>query len=153
MDSLEPTSFMHKNDVTDLGDVLTKLVNHINALTPQLPAGFGDDAHKTRYLRRAVIGHSFAQQPIAQITSARYTFTQFTAALKEFLQLREELSQRTCARNELRPIRPRFTRCPPPKLPMVARANPSTQGLSRPFAIDLSTQLARTIAQPIQFRT
>ena len=93
MDSLELTSFMHKHGVTDLGDGLTKLVNHINALAPQLPAGFGDDAHKTRYMRRAVLGHSFAQQPIAQITSARYTFTQFTTALKESLQLKEELSR------------------------------------------------------------
>ena len=93
MDSLELTSFMHKHGVTDLNDGLTKIVNHINALAPQLPTGFGDDAHKTRYLRRAVLGHSFAQQPIAQITSARYTFTQFQTALKESLQLREELSR------------------------------------------------------------
>ena len=62
MDSLNLTAFMNKHQITDLGEGLTKLINHINALAPQLPAGFGDDAHKTRYLRRAVLGQPFAQQ-------------------------------------------------------------------------------------------
>ena len=93
MDSLNLTAFMNKHQITDLGEGLTKIVNHINALAPQLPTGFGDDAHKTRYLRRAVLGQPFAQQPISQITSARYSFTQLTTALKENLQLREELSR------------------------------------------------------------
>ena len=64
-------------------------------LAPQLPTGFGDDVHKTRYLGRAVLGQPFAQQPISQITSSRYSFTQFTTAMKENLQLREELSRAT----------------------------------------------------------
>ena len=120
MDSLELTSFMHKHGVTDLNDGLTKIVNHINALAPQLPAGFGDDAHKTRYLRRAVLGHTFAQQPIAQITSARYTFTQFQTALKESLQLREELSRARAPDmnygqyvRDPRDVRPSNSRWPP----------------------------------------
>ena len=120
MDSLELTSFMHKHGVTDLNDGLTKIVNHINALAPQLPTGFGDDAHKTRYLRRAVLGHSFAQQPIAQITSARYTFTQFQTALKESLQLREELSRARAPDmnygqyvRDPRDVRPSNSRWPP----------------------------------------
>ena len=52
---------MHKHGVTDRNDGLTKIVNHINALAHQLAhAGFGDDAHKTRYSTiRAILGHTF----------------------------------------------------------------------------------------------
>ena len=93
MDSLDIASFMNKNKITDQGEGLRRLVDHINALAPQLPAGFGDDQHKTRYLRRAVMRLGFAQQPISQLTSARYSFIQFTTALQESLQLSEELAR------------------------------------------------------------
>ena len=93
VDGLDLMVFMQKNHISDIAEGLTRLVDHINALGPQLPQGFGDDAHKTRYLRRAVMGLKFAQQPISQLTTARYTFTQFTTALKESLQLMEELTR------------------------------------------------------------
>ena len=93
MDGLDIMTFMQKYHITDTAEGLTRLVDHINALAPQLPQGFGDDAHKTRYLRRAVMRLSFAQQPISQLTTARYTFKQFTTALKESLQLMEELTR------------------------------------------------------------
>ena len=93
MDSLDITAFMQKHHITDQAEGLTRLVDYINALAPQLPSGFGDDPHKTRYLRRAVMRLGFAQQPISQLTSARYTLTQFTTALQESLQLTEELAR------------------------------------------------------------
>ena len=48
MDSLNLSSFMNKHNKSDNSQGLAKLVDHINALDPQLPEGFGDDAHKTR---------------------------------------------------------------------------------------------------------
>ena len=74
MDSLDLSAFMTKHQVTDYSDGITKIVNHINALAPQLPNGFGDDAHKTRYLRRAVMRFEWAHQLISQLTPVRYTF-------------------------------------------------------------------------------
>ena len=77
MDSIELASFMHKNHITDLAIGLSKLIDRINALAPQLPMNFGDYKHKTRHLRRAVMRSDWAQQPIAQMVTARYTFSQF----------------------------------------------------------------------------
>ena len=92
MDRLDLTALMRKHDITDDARGLIKLVNKINALAPQLPSGFGDDPHKTRYLRKAVKSMRWAQQPISQLTTAKYTFSQFVTALQESLQLEEEIS-------------------------------------------------------------
>ena len=67
-------------------------------MEPQLQQSFGDDNHKTGNLRRAVIRFEWAQQPIAQMTTARYTFTQFITSLQESLQLQEEMAQARVAR-------------------------------------------------------
>ena len=91
MDSLNLSSFMNKHNVSDYSQGLAKRVNHINALAPELPQGFGDDAHKTRHLRRAIRQFLWALNPIAQLTTSRYTFVQFITALNESLQLKEEL--------------------------------------------------------------
>ena len=61
MDNLDLQSFMHKRQVTDYVSGSTQMVDHINALASQLPASFNDDAHKTRYLRRAVMRQEWAQ--------------------------------------------------------------------------------------------
>lgn len=90
VDSLELQSFMSKNQITDASACLTKLVDHVHALAPQLPEGFGNDSHKSRYLRRAVMRLEWAQHPISQVATSRYTFIQFITALHESLQLREE---------------------------------------------------------------
>ena len=90
MDSLDLRSFMHKRQTPDLVTGLSQLVDHISALAPQLPAGFSDGAHKTRYLRRAVMGQDWAQNAISNIATSKYSFIQFITALQESLQLREE---------------------------------------------------------------
>lgn len=55
MDSVHFQSFMTKKNISESPQGLTRLVERINALVPQFPEGFGCDAHKTRYLRRAVM--------------------------------------------------------------------------------------------------
>ncbi len=57
MDSMELISFIHRHKFSNYTDGLAKLVDYINILAPQLPQGFSDDQHKTRYLRPAVIDY------------------------------------------------------------------------------------------------
>ena len=87
MESLDLEFFMNKNQITDNSIGLSKLVDYINSRTNQLPAGFGDDSHKTRYLRRAVMSLDWAVHPISQIAASKYSFNQFITALQEILQL------------------------------------------------------------------
>ena len=92
IDSLSLPVFMRKQQLPDISTGLFRSVDHISALAPQLPHVFGDDTHKTRYLRQAVMGYTWAQQPIYQLTASRYTFVQFVTALDESLQLQDEVS-------------------------------------------------------------
>ena len=55
MEGLDLGSFMQKNQIADYAQALVQMVDHMNSPALQLPAGFGDDAHKTRYLRKAVM--------------------------------------------------------------------------------------------------
>ena len=57
VDSLELGFFMRKHHINDQELGLIKLIDRINVMAAQFLRGFGDDHHKTRYLRRAVIGH------------------------------------------------------------------------------------------------
>ena len=66
VDSLYLQSFMDKHQIADTSYVLTKLVDHINALAMQLPNGFGNDPHKNRYQRRAVMRLEWARQPVSR---------------------------------------------------------------------------------------
>ena len=92
MNSLDPPSFMIKHNILDNSHGLSKLINHISALAPQLATGFGNDLHKTCYLRSAVMSLDWTQQPIYQINTSKYSFIQFITALQESLQLKEERS-------------------------------------------------------------
>ena len=56
MGSLDLTVYMHNNDIKNSRIGLTRIIDRIDSLAPQLPAGFAEDAYKTRYIRRAVIG-------------------------------------------------------------------------------------------------
>ena len=99
IDSRDLPSFMRKHQITDNSLGLTKLVDHINALAPQLPVGFGNEIYKTRYLCRAVMRLEWAQQPISQVATSKYTFIQFVTALQESIQLLEKshaLERLTC---------------------------------------------------------
>lgn len=63
----------------------------MDGLSPKCPPHFRTEAHKIRYLRSAVIGISRAKQPISDIGTSKYTFTSLITALKERLQLEEEI--------------------------------------------------------------
>ncbi len=78
MDSLDLASYMRKKNCMKPSEGLASIVNHINALTLQLPHGFGDDPHEKRYFRRSVMCFDWAQNPIAQLNTSRYMVTQFT---------------------------------------------------------------------------
>ena len=93
MDSLDFPSFMRKHNIVDNPQGLSNLVERINALAPQLATGFGDDSHKTSYMRRTVMSLDWAQQPISQIATSNYSFIQFITALQESLRLQEERSR------------------------------------------------------------
>ncbi len=45
MDALELAYFMHKHQYIDPALGLSKKIDHINALAPRLPQGFGDNDH------------------------------------------------------------------------------------------------------------
>ncbi len=83
---------MRKHKFTEVSIGLERLANYINALVPQLPKCLGDDPHKTRYLRRAVMRYEWAQQPISQLTTSQYSYIQLVAVLNASLQLQEEIS-------------------------------------------------------------
>ena len=63
--------FMSKRQIVDRSTGLTKLVEHIYAVAPQLTDGFGNDSHKARYIRRAVMGLEWVQQPISQVATSQ----------------------------------------------------------------------------------
>ena len=93
MYSLDLTVCMHNNDIKNARIELTRIIDRINSPAPQLPAGFGDDAHKNRYIIRAFMGQDWAQTPISHIAMSRYSFVQFITALEESLQISEEPSR------------------------------------------------------------
>ena len=76
---------MRKQKILDQPEGLTRILDHICALAPQLPQGFGVHAHKIRIHCCALMGLSFSQQQIFQLATARYTFTKITSALKKSL--------------------------------------------------------------------
>ena len=93
MDSVDCSKFMKKRSVRDVSGGLSKICDHTSALASQLPSGFVEDDHKTRYLRRAVMRFDWAKQPIPVVTTPRYSFTQFLTALQESIQLNEEFAR------------------------------------------------------------
>lgn len=54
LETLRFRSFMSDKGLADVSEGLTKLVDHINELAPQLSPDFRSDAYKLDHLRRAV---------------------------------------------------------------------------------------------------
>lgn len=84
VDSLDLQKFMNKHQIVDTSTGLTKLVDYINVLAPQLPECFGNDSHKTIYLGRAVMRLELAQQPISQMATSRciYSYSSLLLCMK-----------------------------------------------------------------------
>ena len=55
MNSLNLSAFMTQNKVTDYSGGITEIMSYIKGSAPKFPSSFGDDAQKTRYLRRKVM--------------------------------------------------------------------------------------------------
>eukprot|EP00171_Calliarthron_tuberculosum_P020181 IDg20181t1 len=77
LETLKLKTFMTEKEVSSLSVGLTKLVDHIERLSPQCPPGFRGDSHKIRHLRSAMINCSWARSPISNIISNGYSFNAF----------------------------------------------------------------------------
>ena len=76
---------MSEEDVSSPSKGLTQIIDIIERLTPQCQPQFRSDANKITYLRKAVMGFSWAMTPIGNIITAKYTFNGFVTALREHL--------------------------------------------------------------------
>ena len=92
LEMLRLRSFMQDEDISDVSSGLSKLVKHINELSPQCPPDLRSDAHKVDYLRRAVAEYQdWPRIPIANITSQRYSYNSFVTTLHESIQNLKQL--------------------------------------------------------------
>ena len=98
---------------------MSKIVTIIESMTPQCPPHFRSEPHKITYLRNAVLGQQWARTPISNIVTAQYTFNGFVTALRESMQLEEEIKS---ARSD--------HRRPPPNCTFIQHygSNPGTLG-------------------------
>lgn len=92
LDTLRLDKFMAEHLITSHSEGLTKIVDLIERLTPQCQPQFRSDANKISYLRKAVLGFNWAMVPIGNIITAKYSFNSFVTALREHLQLENEVS-------------------------------------------------------------
>lgn len=87
LETLRPRTFMTDKNINDVSEGRTKIVEHINAMTPQCPPDFRSDTHKIDYLRRAVTEfQSWSRFPIQNIISQRQFFNRFVTTLHESIQ-------------------------------------------------------------------
>lgn len=85
---------MQDNDIQDVTEALTKLVEYINDLAPQFTRDFQSEANKTDYLRWAVAEYQdWSKIPISNIMSQKYSFNSFVTSLHEPIQNLKQLSQ------------------------------------------------------------
>lgn len=87
LETLRLRSFMKEKELEDVSEGLSKMVEHINELSPQCPPDFRSDAHKIDYLRKAVTEfQDWSRIPIQSRTSQGYSFNTFVTTLHESLQ-------------------------------------------------------------------
>lgn len=84
-------TFMKDKGISDVATGLSKLVDHINELSPQCPPHFRSDAHKIDILRKAVAEYqSWSCTPIQSIISLNTYYNGFVTSLHEaILNLRQ----------------------------------------------------------------
>ena len=92
LDTLRLDKCMAEHQITSHSEGLTKIVDLIERLTPQCQPQFRSGANKISYLRKAVLGFNWAMVPIGNIITAKYSFNSFVTALREHLQVENEVS-------------------------------------------------------------
>ena len=91
LSTLRISSMMAEHELTSFTEGLTKVVSTIEEMAPQCPPHFRSEPHKIGYLRKAVLGHTWSKTPICNIVTAQYSFNAFITALREHMQLEEEI--------------------------------------------------------------
>ena len=91
LETLRLEKHMSEHEVSSPSEGLTQIIDLIERLTPQCQPQFRSDANKINYLRKAVMGFSWAMTPIGNIITAKYSFNGFVTALREHLQLENEV--------------------------------------------------------------
>lgn len=82
---------MTKYELNSFSEALTKTVTIIELMAPQCPPHFRSEPHKITYLKNAVIGQHWSRIPISNIVTSHFTFNGFVTALRESMQLEEEI--------------------------------------------------------------
>ena len=78
-------TYMADNKITSEKEGLRSLVDYIERMSPLLEPEFRTEKHKITFLRNAVLPYSWAQFPISQISTARFTFYGFSTSLESCL--------------------------------------------------------------------
>lgn len=74
LEGIRLQSFMDRNEISDQAEGMEKFFAEINNLNPQAPPSILNDVQKTRYLRRALLGVTWAKGPISRIYSFYFSF-------------------------------------------------------------------------------
>ena len=83
---------MTEHGITSPSQALTKIVSHIDKLSPQCPPDFRQDAHKLSFLRAAVIGKPWAKVPITKADSGGISWNEFVTDLHAAISLETEMN-------------------------------------------------------------
>ena len=84
---------MADNKITNEKEGLRSLVDYIERMSPLLEPEFRTEKHKITFLRNAVLPYSWAQFPISQISTARFTFYGFSTSLESCLTQHQQQSR------------------------------------------------------------
>ena len=91
IDSLNFDEFMARHQIQDEKELLRRMVEYLNNITPQLVDCFYTESNKMRYLRNAVLGKKWLSTPLKNISTTQYSFDQLGMVLNERIQLEREI--------------------------------------------------------------
>lgn len=77
LESRRLPKFMTGNNGSSTSEGLKKMIIEISTFILQAPTSLGNDDHKIRYLRCAVLDAPRAQTAISQLSTMQYSFYQF----------------------------------------------------------------------------
>lgn len=96
---------MSAHEISNTLEVLTQIIDLMKRLSHHCQPQFRSDANEINYLRKAIIFLSMAMTPIVNIITAKYSLSGFQMALREHLQLQNEVKMVPASS-----IRSRFTK-------------------------------------------